>query len=364
LLVGVALATESSLREDDTKVNPGHVIVDPEIQVIAENILEDALKQENAKAGFAIVAEPSSGRILAIANIDKTGKLKGYWSLSQRLEPASVIKSVVIGHAIDKGLTSPEESHNCENGAYKYGKHVYHDWKVTGWEQLSTTDTLVNSSNICAIKIGEKVGAAGIKQMIADFGFGPGGTASEFPMAKPGLLPPPENPQDPKLIPYISAGFGLRITPLELVQAYGAIANGGSLMKPQLANKSGGQKIRQVLETKNADKIKEILRQVVLRGTGKPARSERWVMAGKTATSYIPDLTEWDLVKRQKNANFAGFIGFAPAKNPKVEVYVGIYDPNTDRTGAHGGAHAAPVFKRITEEVLAHMKVPEDKTGV
>jgi hypothetical protein len=93
---------------------------------------------------------------------------------------------------------------------------------------------------------------------------------------------------------------------------------------------------------------------------GRPAQSSLYSMAGKTATSYIPDLTKWDLVERRKKGNYAAFIGFAPVKDPKVEVYIGIHDPNTDGTGAHGGAHAAPVFKRIVEDVLKHLNVPAD----
>ena len=75
----------------------------------------------------------------------------------------------------------------------------------------------------------------------------------------------------------------------------------------------------------------------------------------------MPDLTQWDLMEGKKKGNFAGFIGFAPVKEPRVEVYVGIRDPHTDETGAHGSSHAAPVFKKITEEVLRHMRVAPDK---
>ncbi len=111
------------------------------------------------------------------------------------------------------------------------------------------------------------------------------------------------------------------------------------------------------------EKTKEILRQVVLKGTGKGrASSDIYSTAGKTATSYIPDLKQWNLVEGKKKGNFAGFIGFAPVKNPRVEVYVGIIDFKGDENGAHGSAHAGPVFKRIVEEVLQSMKVAPDKT--
>jgi len=360
LTLAVAVGAEKSLRKDEDQVNSGTVVVDPEIQAIADKVLESAIKNANAKAGFAIVADPNTGKILAVANIDTEKKLKGYWSLSQVLEPASVIKTLVAAEAIEKGATTPDESHNCENGTYKYGQRTYHDWKESGWDHLTTTETIAHSSDICSIKIGEKLGVAGVKQMLTDFGFGPGGTAKDFPMAKPGTLPPPEDQNNPRLIPHVSAGFGFRVTPLEMLQAYGAIANGGKLLMPKSANESQTQVVRQVLTSQNSEKVKEILRQVVLSGTAKQAVSEKYSTAGKTATSYIPDLTEWDLVKGRHKGNFAAFIGFAPVKDPKVEIYVGLHDPNTDKSGAHGNAHAAPVFRQLAEEVLAHMKVPAD----
>ncbi|MBK7890682.1 MAG: hypothetical protein IPJ84_07505 [Bdellovibrionales bacterium] len=360
--LAAAFGAEQAIRgKVQNEPNPGSVIVDPEIQGIAEKALGEAIKSQNAKGGFAIVADPASGKILAVANIDTTGKKTGYWSLSQVLEPASHAKVIVAAQAIESGLTGPQDYHSCENGTYKFGNDFFHDWKVGGWERLTTEGTIMVSSDICSIKLGELVGAQALQTMLVQFGFGPGGTAESFPAAMPGLLP--GKTDKPKVIPQITAGFGFKATPIEMVQAYGAIANGGKLLKPHLANSSSGAEVvREVMTRENAEKVKEILRQVVLKGTGKPAQSSLYSMAGKTATSYIPDLTKWNLVEGRKKGNYAAFIGFAPVKDPKVEVYVGLHDPNTDGTGAHGGAHAAPVFKRIAEEVLKHMNVPVEKS--
>lgn len=358
--LAAAFGAEQALRSKVQKEpNPGSLIVDPDIQGIAEKALAEAIKSQHAKAGFAIVADPTSGKILAVANIDTTGKKTGYWSLSQVLEPASHAKVIVAAQAIESGLTGPQDYHSCENGTYKFGNDFFHDWKTGGWERLTTEGTIMVSSDICSIKIGELVGAEALQKMLVQFGFGPGGTAESFPAAMPGFLP---QKSDKKVIPQITAGFGFKSTPIEMMQAYGAIANGGKLMKPQLANSAGGAEVvRQVMTKENAEKVKEILHQVVLKGTGKPAQSSLYSTAGKTATSYIPDLTKWNLIEGRKQGNYAAFIGFAPVKEPRVEVYVGIQDPNTDGTGAHGGEHAAPVFKRIVEEVLRHMNVPGDQ---
>ncbi len=362
--MAVALGAEKSLRGDgQSKVNPGIAAVDPAIQRIAEKILGDALQAEEADAGFAIVAEPSTGKILAVANVDRTRKRSGHWALSAVYEPASLTKTLVAAQAIEKGLTRPDESHDCEKGSYRFGNRVYHDWSRDGWDHLTTQETIAVSSDICSIKIGEKLGGEGLQKMLVDFGFGPGGSASAFPEASEGVLLPAGNPYELEAVPAVTAGFGFRASPLELVQAYGAIANGGNLLKPKSADAdSQPQVVRRVLSAESSALVRRILRQVVLTGTGRGrAASKYYSTAGKTATSYFPDLTQWELVARQKKGNLAGFIGFAPMNDPKVEVYVGINNPKTDKKGgAHGSMHAAPVFNQITEEVLKHMNVAPD----
>lgn len=367
LTMAFAYGAEQALREQSPDgVNPGTVVVDPAVQSIAEKALAEAIKKQKAKAGIAIVADPATGKILAVANIDKTKKSDKFWGLSQTFEPASMIKGLVAAQAIENGVSTAQAKHNCENGSYKYGDQVYHDWKTGGWPELSTEETLTNSSNICAMKIGEKVGAQGLRKMLSNFGFGPEGSSKNFPAAKAGILPPQEDSKSPKIIPYVSSGFGFQTSPLEMVQAYGAIANGGTLMKPIAAdaNESSKQVVRRVLSEESAAQSREILRQVVLKGTGKRAASALYSTAGKTSSGFIPDLTQWDLVEGKKRANFAGFIGFAPVNNPRVEVYVGIFDPDTNTGGAHGGEHAAPVFKTIAEGVLKHMNVAPDKKAM
>ena len=343
--------------------NPGDLSVDQDIQSITERVLKDAILMQNAKGGFAIVADPMTGKILAAVDIDSTDTLPENWALNQQLEPASLIKTLVAAQAIESGLTAPQAVHACENGYYRFGNRVYHDWKKKGWEHLTTEETVTNSSDICSMKIAEKIGAEGLRQMLVDFGFGPGGSVKSFPKARVGTLPPADDRNNPKMVPFVSAGFGFKTTPLELVQAYGAIANGGLLLMPQTADTENAHSevIRRVLSADTANKVKEILRQVVLKGTGKRgAQSHLYSTAGKTASSYVPDLTKWDLVEGRKRGNFAGFIGFAPVNEPRVEVYVGIHDPSS-RDGAHGGTHAAPVFRRIVEDVLVHMNVAPDK---
>lgn len=355
LTVALAFGAEQSLRSLKP-ANPGVLVTDPAIQSIADKVLEDAIRTEKAKAGFAIVADPSSGRILAVANIDMTQKRTGHWALGQMLEQASLFKGLVAARAIDKGLTTRSETHSCENGNYHYNGKLYHDWKKGGWTSLTTDETIAHSSDICSMKIGEKIGADGLVTMLEDFGFGPNGTAKDLPEARTGDLPVAES--RPDLVPYVVSGFHFESTPIEMLQAYGAIANGGKLMTPKAANDSSEQVIRRALSPEASHEAREVLRQVFLKGTAKRAQSAIYTMAGKTATAWTSGYIDW---MNGHYGDFAGFIGFAPVENPRVEIYVAIRDPES-KDGAHGSTHAAPVFRRIAEEVLQLMQVPPDQT--
>ena len=133
---------------------------------------------------------------------------------------------------------------------------------------------------------------------------------------------------------------------------------------PIMANSQKSETIRRILSVENSEKMKAHLQDVVALGTGKNALSPFYTTAGKTASARLNDYMgiDWYGVNK-KHSNLAGFIGFAPVNNPRVQVFVGLIDPDTDRnkTGAHGGEHAAPVFKDVTESILAFMKVAPDK---
>lgn len=365
--VSLAYGIEQSARKVANELpNPGKVVVDEKIQKITLKILSDSIVSENAGEGFAIVADPQTGKILAVANVDTKQKKKGFWSLSQQMEPASIAKTLLIAEAIEQGKTTPTEKHFCENGKYKFEGRVFYDWKTIGFDQLTTSQAVAQSSDICTVKIAEKIGVKGIFGLLEKYGFGSEGSAKEFPGSRVGQIPPKDGKLGRFFIPFVAYGQGFRSTPLELVQAYGAIANGGNLLMPISADAPDSAKkvVRRVLSAENAEKVKGILRDVVLTGTGKKnAGSYLYTTAGKTASSFSPD-DEWlEGSRGTRKANVAGFIGFAPLDNPRVLVYVSIHDPKVSiepNSGAHGSEHAAPVFKQITEAVLQQMKVEPD----
>lgn len=339
-------------------LNPGEVVVNPEVQKIADSVLKKAVDRMKAKTGFAIVADPRTGQILAVANIDTTRSRSGYWALGEQFEPASVMKALVAAKAIDKGLVTRHHKLRCENSNYRYGDRIYHDWKKTGWDELTAEQAIAHSSDICTIKMGEKIGPEGVREMLAEFGFGPEGTAKDFPGAQPGELPPADSPKRPRVIPYVAMGAGFSVSPLEIVQAYGAIANGGNLMAPIAADvpDSKAKVLRRVLSPWAAEEARAILKSVVTEGTAKEfGQSALYTTAGKTGSSHYPRMMPFD-----RDSDFATFVGFAPANDPRIEIYVGIREPESS-SGAHGSNHAAPVFREMAEEVLKLLRVPADK---
>lgn len=360
LTVTFAYGIEKISRVRSTAINAGTLVVDNDIQKIAKDALDKALFNTRFAEGFIIVADPMTGKILAVANMDNKNTKKGNWALSLLMEPASFAKTFVIAEALEKNVTNPNEVHQCENGKYMYKDRLYRDWKNVGWKQLTTSETLAISSDICSIKIAEKLGEKPLLEMIQNFGFGEEGTAKDFPEARVGYIPD----VDKHFIPKVALGYAYRNSPLEIMQAFGAIANGGNLMKPIMAGSQKPEIIRRVLSIENAEKMNALLQGVVVSGTGKNALSPFYTTAGKTASARLNDYMgiDWYGVNK-KHANLAGFVGFAPVKNPRVQVFVGLIDPDTDRnkTGAHGAEHAAPVFREVAENVLAYMKVAPDK---
>lgn len=352
--MAVAIATEKLVRFENG-INPGKVSVDKDVQKIADDALKRAMYRTKSTAGFIIVAEPSTGKVLAVANVDLKGNRKGHWALNELIEAASIIKPIVAGEAIEQKLTDSTTKHDTENGTYKYNGEVYRDWKDSGWDSLTTTEIIERSSNIGAIKMGEALGEKNLSQMLTKFGFGNEGTASSFPEAKIGEVPSNTHQQ---FIPQASVGFGYRVSALEILQAYGAIANGGHLMKPIQKNQKESV-LRRVLSTESAQKVRIILTNVIKNGTGKNADSDLYTTAGKTASTRLNEFRQMDW--KVKQANYAGFIGFAPVSKPKIEVFVGLMNADTDGSGSHGGEHAAPVFKEVIENVLTHFKVSPDK---
>ncbi|MCX6125650.1 MAG: penicillin-binding protein 2, partial [Proteobacteria bacterium] len=223
---------------------PGHTIqltIDHVIQEIADEALRMGVVRAKAKSGFVVVTDPHTGRILALSNYptfdpNAIGQIKientRNYALLDTFEPGSVMKPFVVAAALDKKVTRPDEMHNCEGGLYRAGGVVFRDDHPA--DMLTTSETIVRSSNICIFKIAERIGKQALYETYRGFGFGGQLPLPEvFPLASNGSLSAPSG-WKPIRFANIAFGQGLTTTGLELAMAYGAIANGGSLLKPQL----------------------------------------------------------------------------------------------------------------------------------
>ncbi len=339
----MAYVAQAAIRSDGLP-NPGKPVFDSRIQPLAEEALKKGMAQHQASAGFAIVADPVRGTVIAAVSLNEgfDKNLKGDWALSYQLQPGSALKPLIAASALQKKVTKIDEMHNCENGQYALGENVYNDG--TAFAQLSTADAVIQSSNICTIKISEKLGAKGLEASLREFGIGKNGSAAEFPSASIGFVPSAGSIPNENYIGLVSHGISNRtelyVTPLEMVEAYGAIANGGSLMKAIGADaRKNPEMIRDVLSPEVSAQIRTTLRRAVEEGTGKTIRGSAIPLAGKTSTVMI-----------NGNQLITGFIGFAPADKPKLIVYVALFDPKG--SGKFGSTTAAPIFREIIEKTI------------
>jgi cell division protein FtsI (penicillin-binding protein 3) len=344
--------------------------LDEKIQYIAEKELAQAIRDTGAKAGTVIVENPNSGELLAVANWptfnpnaakDSPPESRVDRAASSLYEPGSVFKIVTLSAAIDQGITNPDEVIDCQNGAIYIAGHRIRDHKPYG--RLTVSQVLANSSDVGAIKIGLRLGAPKFYDYIEGFGFGQP-TGVDLPGESKGKLRRLEN-WTPVSVGSISMGQEVGVTPLQMISAVSAIANGGLIVRPhvirefrrgnQVTEPPESQQLpRRVIRATTAASMRRMLEGVVLDGTGQKAKLDGYTAAGKTGTAqkYDPDTGRYsthDLI--------ASFVGFAPISSPAVTIYVQLDSP----AGAHeGGQVAAPVFKQVAQQVLQYLDVPRD----
>jgi cell division protein FtsI (penicillin-binding protein 3) len=347
--------------------------LDEKVQYIAERELDAAIAKTHAVAGTVIVQDPNTGAILALANwpkfnpnaaSDAPAESRMNRAVSAIYEPGSTFKLITLAAAFDQNLTRPDEVFDCENGSLVVGGRRIHDHKAYGL--LTVSDILANSSGVGAMKIALRLGAPKFYDYIRGFGFG-SPTGVDLPGESRGLL---ERLQHwvPSSIGAISMGQEVGVTPLQLATAVSAVANGGLLYKPHTVQRiMRGEQIlplsgpaspaepRRVIRPETAATMRHLMEGVILRGTGKAARLDGWTAGGKTGTAQKIDPSTGRYFRTNVIASFSGF---APINNPAVTILVSIDSPEGWPHG--GGDVAAPVFKRIAEQVLAYLDVPRD----
>jgi cell division protein FtsI (penicillin-binding protein 3) len=344
--------------------------IDSNIQYITESALMEAMDQFSAASAMAIVMQPRTGAIFAVAhfptinpnsylNFDRT--LWRNRAITDPFEPGSTMKIFSAAAALESGNIKHNDIFYCENGAYKIGKDVVHDISKHGW--LSLQQIIKFSSNIGAVKIGEKVGAKKLHQTFRNFGFG-AKTGIDCPGETAGSLSHPSSWSEID-IGAISFGHGIAVSAVQLITAVSAIANDGILMKPYIVKEitdQNGQpleqfkphQVRRVISSRTAKIVKNIMQTVTTQGgTGVNAALDRYSVCGKTGTARKLD----DKGRYSASKHVASFVGFAPAGNPEIAVLVIIDEP---KHNYHGGIVAAPVFKKIAQQTLTYLNVPPE----
>ena len=342
--------------------------IDKEIQYKAQQALAAAVKDSGAKSGQCLVVDPETGEILAMAVVpefnpnifSKYGA--EYWrnrAVTDCFEPGSTIKAFLVSACLEKGVVTPNTMFDCENGKYEIGGKIVHD--THEYEKLSVADIVIHSSNIGAIKLGEKLGHEAFVSYLRKFGFGEK-TGIDISGERSGFI---RDSKDSKKIgkATLCFGQGMTTTSLQLAMAMAAIANGGKLMQPYVVKKiidgtgntvmeNTPKVVRRVITEKTARKVTAILENVTSAdGTAPKAAISGFRVAGKTGTSQKVD----EKTKRYSKTKYvASFVGFAPVEKPRVVLMIAIDEP---RGLYYGGIVAGPVFKEVGLWTLNHLGV-------
>ena len=344
--------------------------IDTAFQYMVEQALEKGVRSSAAKSGIAIVMNPKTGEILALANYptfdpntisESVEEHIGNKAIQGVYSPGSVFKIVTYGSALDKNLFLPDDMIDSGNGTIEVAKHIFKDSHGVG--RVSYSQAMAHSSNVCAIKTGLSVGREDFFGMVKKMGFG-SKTGIELPAETQGIVRPVEKWNGDSLAS-MSIGYEIGVTALQMASAFATIANDGVRAQPHIikeTRRAGEQpnsvtkrEQTQVVAAATARNLKTMLRQVVLTGTGRRAQLNGYTAAGKTGTA-------WKFNAQSKTIDsskyVSSFIGMAPADNPEIVVAVIMDEP---KAGARdGGMVSAPVFREIAQQILQELRVMPD----
>jgi len=374
---GAALAERDALGRDVTvqpvilkTPTPGQGVVltlDATIQYIAERELETAWQSTRARAGMVLVMDPRTGELLAAA-IRPTFNPNAYqtataeqWrnrAITDPFEPGSTFKAILAAAALDEKAVRPDDRFYGEQGAITIANRQIHDWKRYGW--LTFREVLQYSSNVGAIKVGLTLGRERYYKYMTAFGFG-SLTGMGLPGESRGQLRPPQRWSGLSLAT-MSIGQEISVTAVQILAAFGAIANEGRLMQPHAVRafldgngrevrRVEPQVVRQVISPETAATLTEILTAVVAQGTGHKAMIEGYPVAGKTGTAQKLDPVTHVYSRKP---GVLSFIGFVPSNAPRLAILALLDEP---KTVVWGSEAAAPIFAAVASQVLRHLDI-------
>ena len=357
----------------------GHVVltIDAEIQRIAERAIADAVETFDAESAVAVVMEPQTGAIRAMACVplfdpsragETPPEIRKNRIVTDPVEPGSTFKPFILGGALAGGHVDPREKLYCSMGIRRFGGRVLRDTRPHG--DLTPAEIVIKSSNIGMGLIGERMGAEGLHRTLTAFGFG-SATGIRFPGESTGLVYPLEK-WSSYSVTSIPMGYEVLVTPLQLASAFCTIVNDGVMMRPRLLERllaANGTPLgdppspevvgRTLPEAVSRYVRDEVLLPTVEQGGGRRARVEGYQVLGKTGTAKLVDP---DTRRYEPGLYLGSFIGAAPASDPRVVVLVMVRRPDASR-GYYGGKVAAPAVRVILRETLAYLAVAPDKRG-
>jgi len=361
----------SGVDMEEAKGNDLLLTLDEALQYIVEKELDKAMAQWKSVAASAIMMDPFTGEILALANrpaydLNDTGRANQN-AIRNRVitdiyEPGSTFKVIIGTAALEEKLYNLDSKFDCSRGAIEVGGKVIRDAHRHG--MLTFKEVIQKSSNVGSIMIGMKLGKERLYRYAKLYGFGDE-TGIDMPGEVSGWIRKPDS-WSATSIGAIPIGQEVAVTPLQILRAYSAIANGGSLVQPHLVSEirtpegrtifSFQGETKRVLTEKTAKVFKDILKTVVeVGGTATEAAVEGNQVAGKTGTAQLIDHRTG---RYSKDRFISSFVGFVPADNPKIAMIVVIYEPKGQ---IYGGIVAGPVFRDIANQALSYMNVPMDE---
>ena len=360
------------------RIPPGsdvHLTLNTSMQHIAEKELEAAVLKYRAKTGVAIVIEPFTGEVLALANYPafdpnryskQSAEQRRNRAVTDSFEPGSTFKTILAAAALEEGVVGKEDLFYCEMGKYSYAGKIIHDTHPHGW--LPFSKILQVSSNIGFTKVAQKLKKDRYFKYIEKFGFGQI-SGIDVPGEVAGLLRRSESWSAIDLATH-AFGQGISTTPMQMVMAYAAIANGGFLMRPYVTRRvvspqgevvleNQPHMVRRVISEKTSRSLASMLRDVTNEGgTGMMANVDGFEVAGKTGTAQKADPVHGGYAAKKR---VASFIGFVPANDPRLVALVLIDEPEVN---VYGGIVAAPVFRNIAQASLRHLAVAPQQAAV
>jgi cell division protein FtsI (penicillin-binding protein 3) len=334
--------------------------VDLQLQTVVEKALEKGLADLDYSRSCALLIDPWTGDILALATqptydpnrpSESEALFRKCWPVTDVYEPGSTLKIVPITEALESNVVNRSTHIYCENGAYHVPGAIIHDSHAYG--DLTVDGVLTHSSNIGAAKIAAKCGSENFYNRLRSFGFG-SSTGIDIAGEQSGIVPKPQDWSGPTCS-NLAMGHGISCTPLQLAMAYAAIANGGSLMKPNLVysihypDGTTDTRVPKVVQTamspETSAELADMLVNVVKSGTGRKAAVGDLLIAGKTGTAQKVDLENHTYFQKRF---VSSFVGFFPADEPRYLLLVVVDDPLGQYFGA---AVAAPVFAEIASQL-------------